>query len=353
MANLGLPSIEIVFKQLGTSAIERGESGVVAMVLEKELEPTPKIKEIYSASDIGEEFDAHQKSLIISCLQGGVKGINKLIVVTAQDTPKGVAALINQDFNYLVTPYIDGDSCSEIITTVEQLREEGKMIKYVVANKKSDKPFVINFTTQGIQVAGEPVETKAFTSRIAGIIASMPLSMSVTYYALPEVENIEVLSKTQINSKIGQGELVLVNDGKKVKIARGVTSVTTTGAEIPESFKKIKVLAIADLIKSDIAHTLEDSYIGKYPCDYDHKCLLVSAINSYLQTLEREMLLDSGSYCEIDLDSQRQYLESTGIKTSAMTEDQILMANTGDKVYLTVHAKILDVIEDIKIDINI
>ena len=36
-----------------------------------------------------------------------------------------------------------------------------------------------------------------------------------------------------------------------------------------------------------------------------------------------------------------------------MTEDQILMANTGDKVYLTVHAKILDVIEDIKIDINI
>ena len=123
MANLGLPSIEIVFKQLGTSAIERGESGVVAMVLEKDLEPTPKIKEIYSASDIGEEFDAHQKSLIISCLQGGVKGINKLIVVTAQDTPKGVAALINQDFNYLVTPYIDGDSCNKIIITVEQLRE--------------------------------------------------------------------------------------------------------------------------------------------------------------------------------------------------------------------------------------
>ena len=87
-----------------------------------------KIKEIYSASDIGEEFDAHQKSLIISCLQGGVKGINKLIVVTAQDTPKGVAALINQDFNYLVTPYIDGESCSEIITTVEQLREEGKNV---------------------------------------------------------------------------------------------------------------------------------------------------------------------------------------------------------------------------------
>lgn len=353
MANLGLPSIEIVFKELGTSAITRGESGVVAMVLEDELAPTPKVKEIYSASDIGEDFDEHQKSLIISCLQGGVKGINKLIVVTAQNTVKGVNALINHDFNYLVTPYIDEESCTEIVTIVDQLREDGKMVKYVVANQKSDKPYVINFTTKGIVVGGESVDTKAFTSRIAGVIASMPLSMSVTYYALPDVDSIEALSKSQINEKIGQGELVLVNDGKKVKIARGVTSLTTTGPAIPESFKKIKILAIADLIKSDISSVLEDDYIGKYPCDYDHKCLLVSAINSYLQTLEREMLLDSGSYCEIDLDRQRQYLESKGIVTSTMSDDDILMANTGDKVYLTLHVKILDVIEDIKIDINI
>ena len=33
MAQLGLPSINIVFKELGTSAIERGESGVRALVL--------------------------------------------------------------------------------------------------------------------------------------------------------------------------------------------------------------------------------------------------------------------------------------------------------------------------------
>ena len=35
MARLGLPTIEIIFRELGTSAIMRGESGVVAMVLEK------------------------------------------------------------------------------------------------------------------------------------------------------------------------------------------------------------------------------------------------------------------------------------------------------------------------------
>ena len=36
MARLGLPTVEIIFKELGTSAIMRGESGVVALILKKE-----------------------------------------------------------------------------------------------------------------------------------------------------------------------------------------------------------------------------------------------------------------------------------------------------------------------------
>ena len=49
----------------------------------------------------------------------------------------------------------------------------------------------------------------------------------------------------------------------------------------------------------------------------------------------------------------RPFLESKGIVTSTMSDDDILMANTGDKVYLTCNVKMIDVIEDIKIDINI
>ena len=353
MASLGLPSIEIIFKELGTSAIERGESGVVALVLEDEAATTPQVQEVYSAIDIAEDIDAKHKSYILACLKGSTKGIQKLLVVKAQDSVKGVKALINYDFNYLVTPYLDGSECAEIVTIVDQLREDAKMVKYIVTNHKADKPYVINFTTKDIQVDGEVVPTKEFAPRIAGLVASMPLSMSVTYCTLPEVENVEALTKSEIDNKIGQGELILINDGRKVKVARGVTSITSTGAETPESFKKIKILAIADLMKSDITRTLQDDYLGKYPCDYDHKCLLISAINSYLQTLEREMLLDKGSYCEIDIDKQRIYLNGKGINTTVMTNDQIMAANTGDKVFLKINAKILDVIEDVTIEINI
>ena len=58
MAQLGLPNINIAFKELGTSAIERGENGVIALVLNKEGATTPEIVNLFSAADIPSGIDA-------------------------------------------------------------------------------------------------------------------------------------------------------------------------------------------------------------------------------------------------------------------------------------------------------
>lgn len=353
MAQLGLPNINIAFKELGTSAIERGENGVIALVLKKEGATTPEIVNIFSAADIPSGIDAKHEELINYCLVGSTKSVKKVIVVFAEDTKVGVNALNNTEYNYLVTPQATSGEYSQIVSIVGNLRDNGKMVKYVVANTSSDKPYVINFTTDGIKVGGKSVTTEEFTCRIAGIIASVPLSMAVTYQPLTDVEEVQVYTKEELDAAIGRGELVIYNDGRKVKIARGVTSLVTTGAEMPQGFRKIKILAIADLLKSDIRNTLEDSYIGKYPCDFDHKCLLISAINSYLLTLEREMLLDKGSKCEIDVQGQRLYLMGKGVNVETMSDEEIKLANTGDQVFLKINAKILDAIEDIAIEITI
>ena len=353
MARLGLPTVEIIFKELGTSAIMRGESGVVALILKKEGADTPEVLHILSALDIPEEIDEAHRKLINYTLKGSQQGIKKLIVVFAKDTLKGVNALVNTEYNYLVTPQAQPDEVEQVISVVSQYRETGKMVKYITANKRADKPYVINFTTDQIVVEGKPVSTLDYTTRIAGILASVPLSMSTTYQPLMEVDSVRPYTKSELDEAIGKGEFVIYNDGRKVKVARGVTSLETTSVAAPESFRKIKILAIADLMKSDIKQTLEDYYIGKYPCDYDHKCLLISAINSYMAVLEREMLLDKGSYCEIDIEAQRIYLEGKGINTEAMSEEEIKMANTGDNVYLKINAKILDAIEDVAIEITI
>ena len=86
MARLGLPTVEIVFKELGTSAIMRGESGIVALILKKPSASTPEVLHILSALDIPEEIDEKHRKYINYALKGSQSGIKKLIVVFAQDT---------------------------------------------------------------------------------------------------------------------------------------------------------------------------------------------------------------------------------------------------------------------------
>ena len=64
MARLGLPTVEIVFKELGTSAITRGESGIVALILKKPSASTPEVLHILSDLDITEEIDEKNRKYI-------------------------------------------------------------------------------------------------------------------------------------------------------------------------------------------------------------------------------------------------------------------------------------------------
>ena len=115
------------------------------------------------------------------------------------------------------------------------------------------------------------------------------------------------------------------------------------------------------MIKSDIQTTIQDSYIGKYANSYDNKCLLITAINGYFQTLVNDGIIESGT-AEIDLTSQRTYLESLGKsvtvngetkKPEDLSDDEVKIANTGSHVFLRATVVLLDAIEDVSLTINV
>ena len=58
------------------------------------------------------------------------------------------------------------------------------------------------------------------------------------------------------------GKLILINDGTKIKIARGVNSLTTTSDSKGDDFKKIKIMEAVDMIRDDIRTTFEDEFVG-------------------------------------------------------------------------------------------
>lgn len=97
----------------------------------------------------------------------------------------------------------------------------------------------------------------------------------------------------------------------------------------------------------------EDGYIGKYPNSYDNKCLLMTAIDGYLEQLYLDELIQEGWTVEINMEKTRAYLKSVGVDVSGLSDYAVRRADTGDKVFIRIKSSILDAIEEIDIDANI
>jgi hypothetical protein len=256
-------------------------------------------------------------------------------------------------FDYLVIPTVGTDAkTSDIVSYVQTERANDKLIKAVLPNTIADKEFIINFATTKVYEGDTEYTTEEYCSRIAGIIAGTPLSISCTYAPLPELTDCTRLSKTEMDSAVNAGKLIVWWDGEKVKVARGVNSLTTLTSEKNTQFQKIKILDAMDMIANDIRMTAQDNYLGKYANTYYNKCLLISAIGNYFDTLIRDDVLQSATIT-IDIDANRSYLKGRGVDVDKMTDDEIKVANTGSFVFLKATLSILDAIEDIVLPITI
>lgn len=351
---MSLPDILIKFQSEGTTAIQRGERGIIALILREE---NLGIYEIRSMADIPEDLSVENSNHVKRALIGGITPPKKIILIGINSEGTYIEALKKLEtfkFDYVVgDPQITEEETETLVLWIKTQRDTvGKKVKAVVANKNADHEGIINFTTTGIKTNDKTFTTKEYCSRIAGLIAGTPLEISCTFAVLPEVIDIDRLTQDEVSEAINKGEFVIFHDGEKVKVGRGVNSLVTTTVKKGESFKKIKIVDIADLIYTDIRKTAHDSFIGKYPNNYDNKCILIAAIKGYYESLG-ENLLEANHTLDIDIEKNRIYLNSRGIDTDTMTEYELKSANTGEKAYFTSKIKILDAIEDIEMDITI
>lgn len=361
---MGLPSITIAFKEKGITAITRSQRGIVAMVL-KEDDATKFTAPytIYTSTDIPTTLSANNQEQIELALMGYQTAPKKVLVYienkTATDYSDVLLTPENARWDYLVIPDIADADTTVIATWIKAMRTtKDKMVKAVLPNCKADSEGVINFTNTKIVTVAKTYTTAEYCSRIAGLIAGTPMTISSTFAPLSEVIDCDSYTREQMDTKVEAGELFFFNDGEKIKIARGVNSFVTTIQDKSDSFKKIKLIDCMDMIHDDIKKTAEDNYLGKYANSYDNKCLLISAIQGYFNQLELDGILDPNkNSVYIDLPQQKVFLLSNGSYTqdqlAEMKDIEIKEANTKDQVFLAASIKILDAIEQINLNIAI
>ncbi len=352
---MGLPSVIINFKETASSAIKRGERGIVALVLHDSVENI-KSHEVLVPSDVPTDLKEFNKEQIQLALMGYQTPPKKVIIVVVPEEETNYNEVMKYletlRWDYIAIPEIEQQ---DVITIATWIKSLDKKVKAVLPYCKGDHESIINFTSDGIIAESNTYTTAEYCSRIAGLLAGTPMTISATFAPLNEVIDFEKKTKAEMDEAINKGELILYHDGEKVKVARAVNSLVTTTEEKGESFKKIKIVDAMHMIHEDIKKTAEDSYLGKYANSYDNKCLLITAIQAYLDQLALDGILDNkfDNRVYIDIEGQTAYLKSMGVDVESLSEQELKEYNTKDKVFLGASIKILDAIEDITLSVAI
>jgi len=308
-------------------------------------------------ADIPNTFSEVNRAYLEHAFMGTPKEVKAVVLPEAAT---GYSDALNYletiKFNLMAVPGIETSDTANVASWVKSMRDnkERKIIA-VLSNTAADHEGIVNFAVAGeISVGNAKYSASQYNARIAGLIAGLPLTVAPTFRVLTEVTDVPRMTKVEAGEMIDAGKLILFHDGTKVKIARGVTSLTTTTETKGDPWKKIKLVQILDMMYHDIKTTVEDEYVGSVQNSYENKLLLATAINAYFEVLEGEKILDPGkNRCEINIPAQRTYLKSIGEPVDDMTEQEIKEANTRDKVFLTSRVRPLDAIEDVNLVVNL
>lgn len=374
---MGAPIINISFIEKAKTIFGRAERGIVGLILKDNVsQDDPQKFTVQLTDEIPEYLSDFNKEQIKLALMGNVTAPKKVVCfvmnagATASDEEEEPTTLAEEyrkarawvretKIHFLACPTVetDGQLADMIAFVKEEINvNKNKIMGVFPFASTEDSDGIIGceftaYTTDETHTATSGVYTaEEYCSRIAGFIAGTPFNMSITYGTLNDLSNCNRLTVAEQDEAVDAGKLVLMHDGEKVKIVRGVNTFKSTTKTKSISFKKIKIVNIMNLIYDDLVKTIRDEYIGKFNNDYDDKCILVTAINAYFMNLITQSVITSGE-CQIDLEAQRNYLRMAGEDVTEMTDKEILKANTGSIVYLTGKVGIPDAIEDVEFPI--
>ena len=353
---MGLPLLEISFKEKAQAAARAVRRGIVAVIL---LDATKSGADYtsYSITDTKEltRSDWTEKSLAyIDLIFSGnpKKVLIERVAATAESVTAALERLKKKTWNWLAIPQADDKNATVLKSAavgtwiIEQRGTYKKTFKAVLpsACAKSD-PGIVWFDTTGIKIGSQTFTTAEFCARIAGLLAGLPLTESAIYKPLKEVTGIT--ESTSPDADINGGKFILIDDGEYIRVARGVTSYSGDN----EEKKKIKIVEAMDIICEDIRNVFINDYMGSTN-SYDNKMLFISAVNDYFKELAAQGVLDSDgeNTADIDVEAQRAYLAEKS-DVSDYTDEQIRRAKTGSNMFLTASVRFLDAAEDMHFSI--
>lgn len=361
VVRVGLPNIDIVFKQKAVTAVLRSERGILAILVadEKQTEGVKRFTYKRGADVSDKDYSAENYTAIKRAFDVAVNKVHVFRYASTVELKDVFKEVEKVRINYICTNVKANQQ--ELANYARQYNtdNQGHKIVCVVANvETADSKYIINLKgTGGTLKDDKAVTAEDYVIRIASTLCNLPMNRSLTYYVFSDLKTWDdsyIDSENPIGAWITKGYLTLINDDDEVKCGRAVNSLVTFTSTDTEDMSNIIIVESMNLILEDIYTTFKDYYVGKYKNTLSNQRLFISSVNSYFRTLQGEEILDDAydNHAGIDIETQRNAWTGIG-KTEAedWTDLKVQQMSFRTNVYLAGDVKITNCMEDLHFEI--
>lgn len=357
---MGLPTITINFKTLAENILVRSARGILAIIIQDDTSVSWTSKSYATISELQADASAYDDETdnYDDIARAFLAGPNQVLVVrvaSTDDIDDATAILGKLAYHWVCTNVAAFQAGLVTYVKTANAASNFRKVKCVTTGQSSaNDPHIVNVANTGVTLAdadATEVDMEDYLPRIGGVLAACPIDSGVTYAPLTDLAAADAVAN--VGTSIDAGNLVLYFEDEAVRIARGVTTLVTPGANQNAEMKKISIVEAMDMIQEDIIRTWKNFYMGKVKNSADNQALFVSDVLTYLKALAAQAVLDADSplSAEINVAAMRTAWEGAGVDVSQLTDAQVKRKTFRSYVYVTATCRILDAMEDLVMDI--
>lgn len=192
-------------------------------------------------------------------------------------------------FDIMIYDGADSTVQAAMTAFVERIAEDAGQYSQLVASglTSPDSRYVINVESGVTLEDGTALTAAQTTWWVGGVQAGALYNQSLTYAQYPGAVSVSpLLTNSQYEQALRDGELVLLADNGVVKIEQDINSLTTFTQDIGQVFCKNRVMRLCNTIANDLYRQFSDNYIGVVNNNEDGRSRFQSVIVGYLLDIQ-------------------------------------------------------------------
>lgn len=346
----GLPKIDVEFKQLATTLIERSERGTAILLLNDATAETTNTKVYKTVADIEETLYTEENLKYIKKCMAYAPYETVVISANSENFSDFVPEIMKvRNTGWIAFAGSDTPQ-ADLASWIKSMEKQGNTYKAVGTVSGQDCKHYVYFNQTCYDNDGYECDPDEYLSSLLGIIASCNINRGCTNFLCTDLSRVDDVEDAE--SAVKAGQLVLKNDVGGVRIAAGINSlITLNGDDATEDMQYIETVEAMNLISDDIKTVFKTTYQGSYKNKYKNQLLFIGSVNQYYTSLAAEDILDEeyDNTAEIDVEAQRSAWVGVGnTEAEDWDEDTVKRMSFKRSVFVASNIKILNCMENLK-----